>query len=120
MLKGKLPVIVLNVFLVVGYNLTPRILFLIITKIFVLSTSSVGTPDVHQRKMTLKFIFVTPRQLIERGTEGKEMKEIRVNLYVPPAGNSTSSTKYDLIGHKEDFRVNMQFALGTAMIGEGN
>ena len=70
--------------------------------------------------MTLKFIFVTPRQLIERGTEGKEMKEIRVNLYVPPSSNSASSTKYDLIGHKEDFRVNMQFALGTAMIGEGN
>ena len=70
--------------------------------------------------MTLKFIFVTPRQLIERGTDGKEMKQIRVNLYVPPAGNSTSSTRYDLIGHKEDFRVNMQFALGTAMIGEGN
>ena len=69
--------------------------------------------------MTLKFIFVTPRQLIERGTEGKEMKEIRVNLYVPPSSNSASSTKYDLIGHKEDFRVNMQFALGTAMIGEG-
>ena len=48
------------------------------------------------------------------------MKEIRVNLYVPPSSNSASSTKYDLIGHKEDFRVNMQFALGTAMIGEGN
>ena len=48
------------------------------------------------------------------------MKAIRVNLYVPPSGNSSSSTKYDLIGHKEDFRVNMQFALGTAMIGEGN
>ena len=82
-------------------------------------TSSAGTPDHHQRKVTLKFIFVTPRQLIERGTEGKEMKAIRVNLYVPPSGNSSSSTKYDLIGHKEDFRVNMQFALGTAMIGEG-
>ena len=82
--------------------------------------NATNTPDHHQRKMTLKFIFVTPRQLIERGTEGKEMKEIRVNLYVPPSSNSASSTKYDLIGHKEDFRVNMQFALGTAMIGEGN
>ena len=81
-------------------------------------TSSVGTSKHHQRKMTLKFIFVTPRQMIERGAEGKEMKDIRVNLYVPPAGNSTSSTKYDMIGHKQDFRVNMQFVLGTAMIGE--
>ena len=88
--------------------------------LFSTSTSnSAGTPDHHQRKISLKFIFVTPRQLIERGTEGKEMKEIRVNLYVPPTCNSASSTKYDLIGHKEDFRVNMQFALGTAMIGEG-
>ena len=69
-----------------------------------------GKRDVHSRKMTLKFIFVTPRQLIEK--EGKEIKQTRVDLYVP------SGSKYDLIGHKEDFRVNMQFSMSTGMIGE--
>ena len=72
--------------------------------------------DIHQRKMTLKFIFVTPRQLIEK--EGKEVKEARVNLYTLIGGGGGGTQSYDLIGHKEDFRVNMQFALGTAMIGE--
>jgi len=77
--------------------------------------------DVHSRKMTLKFIFVTPRQLIEK--EGKEVKETRVNLYVPVVGSSGSGSEstelsYDLIGHKEDFRVNMQFSMKTGMIGE--
>lgn len=66
--------------------------------------------NVHSRKMTLKFIFVTPRQLIEK--EGKEQKTTRVNMYLKSAG------KYDLLGQKEEFRVNSQFALGTGMIGE--
>ena len=43
--------------------------------------------------MTLKFIFVTPRQLIEK--EGKEVKATRINLY---------DRNGDLIGHKDDFR----------------
>ena len=67
--------------------------------------------SVHSRKMTLKFIFVTPRQLIEK--EGKEQKTTRVNMYLK-SGNA----KYDLLGQKEEFRVNSQFALGTGMIGE--
>ena len=66
--------------------------------------------NVHSRKMTLKFIFVTPRQLIEK--EGKEQKTTRVNMYLKSAG------RYDLLGQKEEFRVNSQFALGTGMIGE--
>ena len=66
--------------------------------------------SVHSRKMTLKFIFVTPRQLIEK--ESKEQKMTRIDLYVKSAG------KYDLLGQKEEFRVNSQFALRTGMIGE--
>ena len=66
--------------------------------------------SVHSRKMNLKFIFVTPRQLIEK--EGKEQKMTRIDLYVKTAG------KYDLLGQKEEFRVNSQFALKTGMIGE--
>ncbi len=70
--------------------------------------SSGKTDSVHSRKMTLKFIFVTPRQLIEK--EGKEQKTTRINMY--------TIGKYDLLGQKEDFRVNSQFAMATAMIGE--
>lgn len=47
--------------------------------------------SVHSRKMTLKFIFVTPRQLIEK--EGKEQKTTRVNMYLKSTGG-----KYDLLG----------------------
>ena len=72
--------------------------------------SESNSNSVHSRKMTLKFIFVTPRQLIEK--EGKEQKTTRVNMYLKSAG------KYDLLGQKEEFRVNSQFALGTGMIGE--
>ena len=66
--------------------------------------------SVHSQKMKLKFIFVTPRQLIEK--EGKEQKMTRIDLYMKSAG------KYDLLGQKEEFRVNSQFALRTGMIGE--
>ena len=62
---------------------------------------------MHSRKMTLRFIFVTPRQLIEK--EGKEVKQNRIPLY---------DRNMDLIGHKDDFRVNMQFSMATGMIGE--
>jgi hypothetical protein len=50
----------------------------------------------HSRKMTLKFIFVTPRALIEK--EGREHKLARVNFYLK-TGNT-----FELLGHKEDFR----------------
>ena len=77
------------------------------------SDSASKDNSVHSRKMTLKFIFVTPRQLIEK--EGKDMQKMtRVNMYL----KSGVSEKYDLLGQKEEFRVNSQFALGTGMIGE--
>lgn len=66
--------------------------------------------EQHARKMSLKFIFTTPRHLIEK--ESMDQKLMRVNLYIK-TGN-----KLDLLGHKEDFRINSQFAMATAMIGE--
>ena len=59
-------------------------------------TQSSSQKETHARKMSLKFIFVTPRQLIEK--EGREQKLSRVNLHL-----KTGST-FDLLGHKEDFR----------------
>merc|ERR1712223_2335886 len=78
-----------------------------------LKSDSTKDNSVHSRKMTFKFIFVTPRQLIEK--EGKDMQKMtRVNMYL----KSGVSEKYDLLGQKEEFRVNSQLALGTGMIGE--
>ena len=46
-----------------------------------LKSDSTKDNSVHSRKMTLKFIFVTPRQLIEK--EGKDMQKMtRVNMYL--------------------------------------
>ncbi len=50
----------------------------------------------EKKAAALNFISVTPRQLIEK--EGREQKQIRVNLYAKGGGFK------DLIGHKEDFR----------------
>ena len=52
--------------------------------------------ETHARKMCLKFIFVTPRQLIEK--EGREPQAARVNVYIK-IGDT-----YEMLGHKEDFR----------------
>ena len=64
---------------------------------------------IRDRKMTLNFITVTPRQLIEK--EGREQKCVKVNVYA-------RGTAKDLLGQKEDFRVNSQFTLTTAIVGE--
>ncbi len=99
--------------------------------------------DTHKehkdRKMALNFISVTPRQLIEK--ESRDQKgHVRVNIYGTTAGSASASArgifnvgnnlfldqpveKYigffqDLIGHKEDFRVNAQFSMTSATIGE--
>lgn len=73
-----------------------------------LKTDVAASEKVKDRKMTLNFISVTPRQLIER--EGQEHARVRVNVY--------ALGSRDLIGHKEDFRVNSQYLRSTAMIGE--
>jgi condensin-2 complex subunit H2 len=75
-----------------------------------LKTDSAAGDKVKDRKLALNFITVTPRQLIEK--EGKEQKSVRVNVYTK-AGASR-----DLIGHKEDFRVNAQYLMATANVGE--
>ena len=59
--------------------------------------------ETHARKMSLKFIFVTPRQLIEK--EGREQKAARVNVYIK-IGDT-----YEMLGHKEDFRYFCIFSL---------
>ena len=64
----------------------------------------------EKKAAALNFISVTPRQLIEK--EGREQRGTRVNLYAKGGGLK------DLIGHKEDFRVNAQFSLTTATVGE--
>ena len=66
---------------------------------------------VRDRKAALNFITVTPRQLIEK--EGKEVKSVRVNVFT----KDVRATR-DLIGHKEDFRVNAQYLMATATVGE--
>ena len=55
-----------------------------------------GAKETHARKMLLKFIFVTPRQLIEK--QGREQKAARVNVYIK------IGETYEMLGHKEDFR----------------
>ena len=71
------------------------------------STSS--QKEAHVRKMSLKFIFVTPRQLIEK--EGREHKLAQVNLHL-----MTGST-FDLLGHKEDFRFGFSLPSQKLCVG---
>ena len=52
---------------------------------------------VNERKNALNFIYVTPRQLIEK--EGSEQKSVKVNLYM-----GVANAKWDLLAAKEDFR----------------
>ena len=66
---------------------------------------------VRDRKAALNFITVTPRQLIEK--EGKEAKSVRVNVFTREVKSNR-----DLLGHKEDFRVNAQYLMATATVGE--
>ena len=65
---------------------------------------------VRDRKAALNFITVTPRQLIEK--EGKEAKSVRVNVFTREVKSNR-----DLLGHKEDFRVNAQYLMATATVG---
>ncbi len=65
-----------------------------------------------RKAAALNFISVTPRQLIEK--ESRDAKAaVQVSLFTSKGGHHK-----DLIGHKEDFRVNAQFSLTTATVGE--
>jgi len=66
---------------------------------------------VNERKNALNFIYVTPRQLIEK--EGSEQKSVKVNLYM-----GVANAKWDLLAAKEDFRINGQYVSQTGYLGE--
>ena len=67
--------------------------------------------SISERKNALNFIYVTPRQLIEK--EGSEQKSVKVNLYM-----GVSQAKWDLLAAKEDFRINGQYVVQTGYLGE--
>ena len=66
---------------------------------------------VKERKDALNFIYITPRQLVEK--EGSEQKAVKVNMYT-----GVQHSKWDLLAAKEDFRINSQYVLLTGYLGE--
>ena len=66
---------------------------------------------VKERKDKLNFIYITPRQLIEK--EGSEQKSVKVNMFT-----GVANSKWDLLAAKEDFRVNSQYVMKTGYLGE--
>jgi len=64
-----------------------------------------------ERKNALNFIYITPRQLIEK--EGSEQKSVKVNLFM-----GVQSGKFDILAAKEDFRINSQYVSVTGGLGE--
>eukprot|EP00092_Neocalanus_flemingeri_P017266 GFUD01018670.1.p1 GENE.GFUD01018670.1~~GFUD01018670.1.p1 ORF type:complete len:675 (-),score=216.95 GFUD01018670.1:180-2204(-) len=67
--------------------------------------------SLDERKQALKFIYVTPSQLIEK--EGSEQKPMKVNLYTQVA-----EAKWDLLAGKEDFRINSQYVSQTGGLAD--
>jgi len=90
------------------------------TKEFELLTTDIGKnidlktdeeETINDRKNALNFIYITPRQLIEK--EGSEQKSVKVNLYM-----GVANAKWDLLAAKEDFRINGQYVAQTGYLGE--
>jgi len=67
--------------------------------------------SLEDRKNALNFIYITPRQLIEK--EGSEQKAVKVNLFM-----GVLAGKWDLLAGKEDFRINSQYVSVTGGLGE--
>jgi len=67
--------------------------------------------SLEERKNALNFIYITPRQLIEK--EGSEQKAVKVNLYM-----GVQQGKWDILAGKEDFRINSQYVSVTGGLGE--
>merc|ERR1719348_719820 len=67
--------------------------------------------SLTERKNALNFIYITPRQLIEK--EGSEQKSVKVNLFM-----GVQSGKFDILAAKEDFRINSQYVSVTGGLGE--
>jgi len=67
--------------------------------------------SLAERKNALNFIYITPRQLIEK--EGSEQKAVKVNLFM-----GVLTGKFDILAAKEDFRINSQYVSVTGGLGE--
>ena len=65
----------------------------------------------RKRKDALKFISITPRQLLEK--EGSEQKAVKVNMFT-----GVQHSRWDLLASKEDFKINSQYVLQTGFLGE--
>ena len=66
--------------------------------------------SVHSRKMTLRFIFVTPRQLIEK--EGRDMQKMtRVNMYLKSGLYFISRKKKDRIFYLKSLDISHHLEL---------
>jgi len=66
---------------------------------------------LEERKAALNFIYITPRQLIEK--EGSEQKAVKVSLYM-----GLNVGKPDILAAKEDFRINSQYNSVRGKLGD--
>ena len=67
--------------------------------------------SIREKKEALRFINIAPSQLVEK--EGSELKSLKVNLFT-----RGPDSRWDLLGSKEDFRMNCQYVLDTGYLGE--
>ena len=66
---------------------------------------------MKEKKDALKFIYITPSQLVEK--EGSEQKAVKVNMFT-----GVQHSRWDLLAAKEDFRINSQYVQETGFLGE--
>ena len=76
-----------------------------------MKTEAEDTESVKEKKDRLNFIYITPRQLVEK--EGSEQKKVKVNLYT-----GVAKANWDTLAAKEDFRINSQYVWQTGCLGE--
>ena len=65
---------------------------------------------MKEKKDALKFIYITPSQLVEK--EGSEQKAVKVNMFT-----GVQHSRWDLLAAKEDFRINSQYVQETGFLG---
>ena len=65
----------------------------------------------RKRKDALKFISITPSQLVEK--EGSEQKAMKVNMFT-----GVQHSRWNLLASKEDFKINSQYVQETGFLGE--
>ena len=76
-----------------------------------MKTEAEETETVKEKKDRLNFIYITPRQLVEK--EGSEQKKVKVNLYT-----GVAKANWDTLAAKEDYRINSQYVMQTGCLGE--